>query len=127
MRESPAFARFGPFNSTQVCGAMVGFSPSAVATNAIAGEFCARIAGETGRTARTNVLLKEPHGLETPSRTGDAELLPTRQTGVLFRSNVTGNETFAAAFWKLLYSRRCELKCRAAHFLDAIHTRPVES
>src|ERR1700738_3982252 len=56
MRESPLLARRVPLISTQVLGAITGFSPSAFATSEITGEFCAQAAEKNGRIAQMGIL-----------------------------------------------------------------------
>src|SRR5579872_4334069 len=58
MRVSPALDRFAPLTSTQVLGAITGFSPSAFATRVITGVFCAQTAAELDSTAKNSILRK---------------------------------------------------------------------
>jgi hypothetical protein len=56
-RVSFTLERFCPLISTQVLGAMTGFSPSAFATNEITGEFCAQAEDNTKSAVAATVFI----------------------------------------------------------------------
>jgi hypothetical protein len=87
-RESPGFDRLGPFTATQVLGAMAGYPPSALATDAIDGLLCPKHRKE--RYDRQNQ--RPAEGFHRPLKTFFHKIYPGA-----FEAKTGGCRTFSAA------------------------------